>query len=240
MKPVLVVRHVAHEGPGYLADFLNQRSVPFEILAIDSGDNFPSSPDAYSALVFMGGPMSVNDDLPWIPPALSLIRQALKQNMPVLGHCLGGQLIAKAMGASVYANPVHEYGWLPVQVSDNDLARQWFPRLPPRFIAFHWHGETFDLPGGATRVWASEHCRNQAFVLGNTLAMQCHVEMTPGLVQDWVDRADDETLAVAPSVQARDVILSDLAGRISAMQSIADSIYDNWLARVFEYTRHEK
>ncbi|KPK12091.1 MAG: glutamine amidotransferase [Acidithiobacillales bacterium SG8_45] len=236
MQDILIIRHVAHEGPGYLAEFLKARKIPYRILAIDNGENLPTSIDGFTGLVLMGGPMSVNDDLPWIPPALALVQQALDRDLPVLGHCLGGQLIARAMGASVHANPVPEYGWLPIEVADNSLARQWFPTLTHGFTAFHWHGETFDLPDGATHVWSSDHCRNQAFVVGNTLAMQCHVEMTPKLVQDWVDRADDDTLSTSPSVQNRDTILSGLDQKISEMQSTADDVYGQWLARVLNNT----
>ena len=235
MKPILIVRHVAHEGPGYLADFLHERTVPFEVLAIDSGVKIPTSPDSYSALVFMGGPMSVNDDLPWIPSAVSLIQGALDQDIPLLGHCLGGQLIARALGAAVYPNPVHEYGWLPVEVSGNEVAQQWFPGFQKEFMAFHWHGETFDLPDGATHVLASADCHNQAFVYGNALAMQCHIEMTPELVQDWVARADEQDLAAVNQTKVK--ILKDLDERTFELQQCAERVYSQWLERVVTHAR---
>jgi len=232
MKEILIIRHVKHEGPGYLAEFLEARKIPYRVLAIDNGENLPESVGDFSGMVLMGGPMSVNDDLPWISPALALIREAIDQDMPLLGHCLGGQLIAMSLGARVYTNPVPEYGWLPIQVSDTALAQQWFPTLGTEFTAFHWHGETFDLPDGATHVWSSDHCRNQAFVIGNTLAMQCHVEMTPELVRDWVDRASDDTLSASPTIPTKDTILSDLDNNIAALRKIADEIYGHWLALV--------
>lgn len=232
MKEILIIRHVAHEGPGYLADYLERRSIPFRVLAIDHGDNIPESIEGLSAIVFMGGPMSVNDDLPWIPPALGLILKALAAGLPLLGHCLGGQLIAKALGAKVGPNPVPEYGWLPVQVANNDVAARWFDGVNREFIAFHWHGETFDIPEGATHVLASPHCLNQGFVFGNALALQCHIEMTPELVNDWVSRADDVTLSPSPSVQGRNEILNDLNQKVDAMQKVADKIYDRWLERI--------
>ena len=232
MKEILIIRHVAHEGPGYLADYLETRSIPYRVLAIDHGENIPHSIEELSAIVFMGGPMSVNDDLPWISPALGLIRKALAADLPLLGHCLGGQLIARAMGAKVGPNPVPEYGWLPVQVVNNDVAARWFDGVNREFIAFHWHGETFDIPEGATHVLASPHCINQGFVLGNSFALQCHIEMTPELVNDWVSRADDVTLSPSPSVQGRNEILNDLDHKVDAMQTIADKIYTRWLERI--------
>ena len=98
MKPVVIFRHVAIEGPGYLADFLDARHIPWQLVRIDEGDALPLSVREYSGVALMGGPMSVNDDLPWIPPLLALVREAVEADIPVLGHCLGGQLMAKAMG----------------------------------------------------------------------------------------------------------------------------------------------
>src|SRR3989338_10047944 len=104
MKPIAIFRHISNEGPGYLAEFLDERQIPWELIAIDAGDAVPHSAEAYSGLVFMGGPMSVNDALPWIPPVLALIRDAVAGDVPVLGHCLGGQLISRALGATVSRN----------------------------------------------------------------------------------------------------------------------------------------
>jgi GMP synthase-like glutamine amidotransferase len=229
MKPVLIVRHVAHEGPAYLGEFFRSHEIPVELLRIDAGEPVPPKPDRFAGIVFMGGPMSVNDDLPWIAPALDLIRQAMDVGIPVLGHCLGGQLMARALGAEVTGNPVPEYGWLPVEVDDNPVAKEWFSRLPPRFEAFHWHGETFACPSGATPVLRSEFCDNQGFVIGNSLALQCHVEMTNDLTYDWVHRAEPGTLTPAPSIQSGDDMLSDLDQKVAAVQKAADAIYAHWI-----------
>jgi GMP synthase-like glutamine amidotransferase len=229
MSEILIIRHVAHEGPGYLSDFLEQQQIAHRVFAIDAGDPMPDSLKGVAGLVFMGGPMSVNDDLLWIEPALNVIRSAFDSNIPVLGHCLGGQLMAKALGATIGANPVPEYGWLPVQVDNNDTARGWFKGMANEFDAFHWHGETFALPDGATLVLGSKHCANQAFVYGNSLAMQCHIEMTPELVQDWVGRASDDTLSPSPSIQSRQEILANLNEKIAALQSHANTVYQRWI-----------
>ena len=185
MKPIYIFRHIACEGPGYLGDFLERRDVPHRLIAIDQGLCVPPDLSGASALVFMGGPMSVNDPLSWITDELRLIRQAHERNMPVLGHCLGGQLIAKAMGARVSANGVKEIGWHPVEKTD--AAPPWLAELPACFEVFHWHGETFDLPEGATPLLRSAWCENQAFTFGSLLALQCHVEMTAPMVREWAD-----------------------------------------------------
>ena len=126
MKPVAIFRHSATEGPGYFATYLDARRIPWRLLKIDAGDPVPVAPDAWAGLVFMGGPMSVNDVLPWVEDELALVRRAAAAGVPALGHCLGGQLIAKALGATVSRNPVKEIGWGQVTVSPGAEARRWF------------------------------------------------------------------------------------------------------------------
>ena len=126
MKPVAIFRHARSEGPGYFATFLDENNIPWRLLAIDEGELYRKMHMAFSGLVFMGGPMSVNDDLPWISPVLALIRQAVAAGIPVLGHCLGGQLMAKALGGTVGSNPIKEIGWGEVVVAENNEARAWF------------------------------------------------------------------------------------------------------------------
>ena len=162
MKPVAIFRHSPTEGPGYFATFLTQQNIPLALIKIDAGEPAPTDISAYSGLVFMGGPMSVNDDLPWIAPVMSLIRTAVAEDIPVLGHCLGGQLIAKALGGKVTKNPLKEIGWGEVSVVDQPTARAWFGDAPTQFLSFHWHGETFSVPPGATRILESTYCANQA------------------------------------------------------------------------------
>ena len=229
MKPVAVFRSAPTEGPGYFASYLERRNIPLQLVALDEGSPVPRDARRFSGLVFMGGPMSVNDDLPWIAPALELIREAARKDVPVLGHCLGGQLMSRAFGGRVGANPVREIGWGEVRVADNGLAREWLGELPG-FESFHWHGETFTIPPGGTRVLESEHCTNQAFVLGKHLGMQCHVEMTEELVRAWLDTGGEELAAhrTSPAVQPPEAIRKDLPKRLEALHAVADRLYDRW------------
>ena len=230
MKPVAIFRHARSEGPGYFATFLDQKSIPWRLLAIDEGEAMPQDAQTFSGLVFMGGPMSVNDDLPWIPPVLALIRQAVSAGVPVLGHCLGGQLMAKAMGGVVGPNPVKEIGWGKVVVAENTEARAWLGEVS-EFTAFHWHGETFSLPPGATAILSSAYCPNQAFVTGGNLALQCHVEMTAEMVKEWCAIGADEIAAAAssPGVQPVEVMAQDLPRRISDLNRVAGQLYRHWV-----------
>src|SRR3954452_3674663 len=142
MKPVAVLRTSPSEGPGYFATYLERRSIAWKTIALDEGAGVPRDPRRFAGLVFMGGPMSANDALPWIAPALELIREAVRKDVPVLGHCLGGQLMSKAFGGTVRSNAVKEIGWGEVRVADNAVAREWLGVLQA-FMSFHWHGETF-------------------------------------------------------------------------------------------------
>lgn len=229
MSAVLVFRHIQHEGPGYLGDFLDRRKIPYRMVCIDQGEPVPSAPDGISALIFMGGPMSVNDPLPWVEDELRLIRQAIALKIPVLGHCLGGQLMAKALGARVSTNPVSEIGWHQTTRIDNPASRDWLAAIPQSAELFHWHGETFAIPDGATPLLQSRFCPNQAFVYGNSLAFQCHIEMTVPLVKKWVDESRGE-LVTSDSVQSGEEMLRDLPARIGRLNRIADTIYTRWLA----------
>jgi GMP synthase-like glutamine amidotransferase len=230
MRPVAIFRHARSEGPGHFATWLERHSVPWQLIAVDAGEALPRDARRFAGLAFMGGPMSVNDELPWIAPLLELIRDAVRQDVPTLGHCLGGQLIAKAFGAAVTRNPVKEIGWGEVRVADNGLARAWLADLQA-FEAFHWHGETFAIPPGATRVLESEHCANQAFALGRHFGLQCHVEMTEALVEAWCrgGRREIEESAASPAVQTVAEIQRDLGPRIERLQRVADRVYERWL-----------
>lgn len=229
MQEILIFRHAPHEGPGYLADYLGRHRLPWRLIRIDQNNPIPSSIDGVSGLVFMGGPMSVNDPLPWIPPVLELIQQAVSADVPVLGHCLGGQLISKALGGTITKNPVKEFGWLPISRVDSPAAKPWLGDLPGEFEVFHWHGETFSIPPGATRILASSECANQAFVIGKTLAFQCHIEMTGEMVRAWAHLGADDLAPVCATVQNPQAMTANLDVRVKRLQGIADQFYDRWI-----------
>ena len=233
MKPVAIFRHKAVEGPAYFATYLQSRQIPYVVIRIDAGDPVPSEVTTYAGLCFMGGPMSVNDDLPWLPPVLALIRDAVARDVPVIGHCLGGQLIAKALGAAVTRNPVKEIGWGTVDVLDDAQARHWLGEDLRDFLSYHWHGETFAIPDGATRIMSSEWCANQAFVMGKHFAMQCHVEMTADMIRSWCREWAAEVKALAarvPSVQTPAEMEEGIAEKLRALNAVADRIYGRWVS----------
>jgi len=231
MKPVVVFRHSATEGPGYFATFLDAHGIPWRLVRLDEGEAVPGSAAGLAGLGFMGGPMSVNDDLPWIAPSLALIRDAVTRRVPVIGHCLGGQLLAKALGATVRPNPVKELGWSRVTVEDTPVAREWIGATGD-FVTFQWHGETFALPAGGERILTGPFCANQAYVVdGLHLGMQCHVEMTPEMIRSWCESGAGEVRAgrSSPAVQPVEAIAAESAGRLPALTEAATRLYTRWI-----------
>ncbi len=230
MKEVIIFRFLGREGPGYLGDFLDEQNIPWRMVRIDEGEAVPSSILDYSGMVLMGGPMSVNDDLPWIPPLLERIREAKAADIPLLGHCLGGQLITKALGGTVGANQVKEIGWGEVNVKDDETAKFWFGNIQT-FNAFHWHGETFTLPEGAIHILSSQFCQNQAYSLGRHIAFQTHIEVTAEMVKKWCEESAEELLdsASSPAVQQAGEMQQELALHCFFLNKVAKQVYSQWI-----------
>ncbi len=239
MKPIVIVQHEADVGPGQFERYLLQESLPQHTVRVFAGDAMPRSAGPYAGMCSLGGGMSVNDCLPWIGEELALMRDADRLGVPIIGHCLGGQLLAKAFGAEVSRNGVKEIGWSQVQADDAELAREWIGDEPV-FELFQWHGDTFALPAGARRFLTSALCANQAFVIDRKhyahLGMQFHVEMTPQLVCSWVSDPSgtceiDEAFRrqSGTGVQRPEEIVLNVDQRTQRMSLIADRIYQRWL-----------
>jgi GMP synthase (glutamine-hydrolysing) len=180
--PILVLRHEPFEHLGHFSTVLEKLGVSF--LYRDLGDDI--SLHGHSRVIIMGGPQSANDSLPGLAAELGLIEEALKAGMPVLGICLGSQLIAKALGARVYRNGEKEIGWAPVYFTEAGQADALFQGMGESRTFLHWHGETFDLPAGAEWLAYSDKCRHQAYRYGgNVYGLQFHPEVTAEMIVDW-------------------------------------------------------
>lgn len=228
MKPIVVLRHIHFEGPGSLEKLFVELGFSTRVIAVDEGEKVPRGVEEMSALMLMGGPMSANDPLPWLEEEFSLVRLAARRGLPVLGHCLGAQIIARALGSAVQKNPVREIGWFDVQVADNPTARALFGTVSS-FTAFHWHGETFSIPEGAEPILSSAWCPNQGFVKNKILALQCHMEVTPEMLPVWSEAYRDEIAHPSPSVQSEAEMLRHASDRVARMQEVARPLYERWL-----------
>ena len=146
MKPIVIVQHEADAGPGHFEYYLTAKSLRVRNRCVCThGDPMPSSAEPFAGICSLGGSMSVNDELPWIEDELALMRDADQRGVPVIGHCLGGQLLAKAFGAPVTRSAMKEIGWGSVEVDDPELAREWIGDRAG-FELFQWHGDTFSVP----------------------------------------------------------------------------------------------
>jgi GMP synthase (glutamine-hydrolysing) len=187
MIGVHAFRHVGFEHLGLIAPALQSRGLAVQYVDMFDGAPPPQRIGDAAGLIFMGGPMSANDDLPYLRAELALIERAAQAGTPVLGVCLGAQLIAKALGARVYRNRVKEIGWFPVSWTPAAASDPLFAGLSDAETVFHWHSETFDLPPGAELLARSEACSHQAFRVGaNVYGLQFHLEVTPEMIADWV------------------------------------------------------
>jgi len=228
MKPVAIFQHDPLQRPGYLLRYLDEAGIPSQIIRPSEGDDVPRSARAFSGLVFLGSDASVNDPVPWISGELALIRDAIAADVPVLGHCFGGQLLARALGAAVHRSPWPDIGWRRLRVTP--AARSLFGS-DAAVLAFNWHYETFTIPQGATRTLFGEHCLNKGFVHGPHLAFQSHLEVTAEIVDAWCAAHRDELAAAhGPAVQRESEILSRMPERLAAVHKAARSAYANWTA----------
>jgi len=216
-------QHVPFEGLGSIEPWLKKSG--FEITSTRFYES-AKLPDlkTIDLLVVMGGPMSVNDEdrFPWLIAEKQFIWDAIAKSKPVLGICLGAQLIANALGAGVYPNKVKEIGWFPIQgIESND---QPIFEFPESINVFHWHGETFDLPLDAIRLAKSDVCENQAFQFGKSvMALQFHLETTPASAQALVTNCQDE-LIPAPFIQTEEKILSANPAHYKSINDLMDTV----------------
>lgn len=196
------------------------------------GEPLPVKPDAYVGICSLGGTMCANDDLPWIPRELDLLRAAHERNIPILGHCLDGQLLARALGGTVGLSPRMEIGITRVERVDNPATRWWLGDLPQALEVMAWHRDSFTLPPGASHLLRNSHCPNQAFALGHSIGMQGHPEATATIVRTWVALYGQDINPDEVSIQAPATILASLSAGLQRCRLLSDQLYRRWLERV--------
>jgi len=221
------LKHVPFEGLGSIEPWLKNAGYRVTCTRFYESAQLPNPKDV-DFLIVMGGPMSVNDEgrYSWLSQEKRFIRDLIEAGKPVLGVCLGAQLIASAMGARVYRNREKEIGWFAIQASTATVGGPVF-RFPPSVEVFHWHGETFDLPAGAVHLARSAACENQAFQLERSvMGLQFHLETTPETLREIVSHCRAELLP-SKYVQSEAVILS------AGLEKYA--VMNQWMAEVLSF-----
>ncbi len=229
--PIAICQHESSQGPAFLATFLQQQGVAYRIFA--PGERRPSSLRDFSALVVLGSNHSVHDKHAWVRQETELVQDALARHQPVLGHCFGGQLLAKVLGAAVHQNPCPHIGFDLTYRSAAPAAQYWFG-TNRQFQPFYWHQQYFALPAGATRLLYNRFCQNSGFVFGPHLALQCHLEVTSQSVQAWCneDAQNLQRAQTLPGVQSRQTLLSLLSQRLPPLHQLASQVYRRWLMQI--------
>ena len=217
---VLIIKNIQTEGPGTIEEFLRKEDIPFHIVELGSGQ-IPPPLESFNTLVMLGGPMGVNDmeTYPHLMAGSRIIREAINRDLRVLGICLGSQMIAHCLGADVYSGPENEIGWYHIELTGDGLKDPLMRKLAihpgvgdfwRKFMVFHWHGDTFNLPPGATLLASSERYKNQAFKFGNNIyGFQFHVEVTKDMIMHWFEGMSD----VKKMGEETDRIYEEYAGR---------------------------
>ncbi len=219
------------DGPALLGTWLRRRGVDVAVCLAEGSPAFPERIDGYRALALLGGSMSVNDDFAYLRAAGRLIEHAMDRGIPVLGHCLGGQLMARTLGAEVGASSAPEIGWHRIACADVPERQHWFGPEPVQHV-FQWHYEAFDLPAGAVSLASSPACRHQAFAIGPHLALQFHVEIDAAKVRLWLSQGEAayvQAQRLHDSVHREQRVRDDTLRYLVAQQRLADRIYEGWL-----------
>lgn len=228
MPEVIVLQHHPKEPLGTLADALAAAGLTPRCVQVYAGDPVPKTIGTAHGLIVLGGPQSVyeQDRFPYLADELRLIEDTLRQDKPILGLCLGSQLLATALGAPVGSNVAPEIGWYPIARSEAALPDPLWSGLPPLFTGFHWHGDIFQLPSGAVNLASSALTPCQAFRHGaHAWGLQFHLEVTEPILQDW-SIAYAEDLHNAGLTDA--AILTEVAAFLPPMQPLASGVFGRW------------
>lgn len=227
MKSVLVLQHVPHESLGTLEQHFAAAGLAHHYVPLYEEVPTRLETDDAAGLVVLGGPMNVDevDRYPFLAREVDWIRTAVSKELPLLGVCLGAQLLAKAMGSKVYPNPVKEIGWYEIDLTPQAADDPLFSGCTPRQQVFQWHGDTFDLPAGAVHLARSQHCAHQAFRYGPTAwGLQFHIEMTLDLALQWLEEPQNRQELASLDYIDPEVIRSRLPEALTVMQSLGRQV----------------
>lgn len=234
MKPIRVFSHATSEPPGYVLTLLERLQYPYELVCLEDGKSVPMDLHSISALIFMGGVGNVNDPTTWMVEEMQLIQQAKQQGVPILGICLGAQLMSKALGGKVWQSDHVEVGWHAVELLSAASGHPWFSTLPQKFTVFQWHAHVFSPPPGAYAMVTSACTECQAFTMDNNLAIQFHLEMDENLIDYLTQKFSSDLTGDSDCVQSREEIMKNMSAHCSNAYKIADKLLQTWMLSVLE------
>ena len=232
MNEVLVFQHDPFEDLGFFAEVLQNQGTSFRTIRLFHGEVPAEDWEQTSALIILGGPMSASDEeqYPFLRWEKTIIRAAIDEAVPLLGVCLGAQLIAAALGVPVYHGSVKEIGWYPISITPHGQVDSSLGYIPESAVVFQWHGDGFDLPTGAQRLASSVYYENQAFRLGkNIYGLQFHLEMTAEMIERWIDERSKD-LAQVPYIYPERIV-SDTQNYLPTLKYYAEKFLSEFIRR---------
>jgi len=227
VKSIQIIQNWAAEPAGTITDYLNRHSLSYETIRSYAGESMPDV-SACEAAIVLGCPHSVNiyNEFEFLKNLYAFIAAGVRHDLPLLGICLGGQMLAKVLGAQVRKNDVREIGLYRACLTEAGKADPIFAGFDDEFDVFHWHNDTFAIPYGATLLAEEETCRNQAFRKGNAVALQFHLEPRPEDIPLWCDEYSDELTA---ENKTKDDLVSAFADKADRLKELNFRLVKNFL-----------
>lgn len=229
MPNIAVLQHVECETLGMMENIFRENNIDFSYIQTFNGDTIPVDLDDFNALIIMGGPMGVYeyDKFPFISDEITLVKNCLQTKKPILGICLGSQLLASALGSDIVPGPAKEIGWYKIHLDNQSNNDPLFHDFDDSFTAFLWHGDIFDLPPDATKLASSDLTDCQAFKFGtNAYGLLFHLETTRQIALNMVDKFKDE---IKEQNITDDSLLDNLDNRIANLSNIGNIVFTRWI-----------
>lgn len=227
---ILFIKNISIEGPERLESHMSARGFQTRVIDLSRGDTVPEDPAEFDAIVVLGGPMNVDEEskFPYLKSEKELIRAALQRNVPLMGICLGAQLLARVCGAEVIASSRREVGVFPVQLTPEGQTDPLFAGVPREYPVYQWHEDMFEIPKGAARLAESGFCPNQAFRVGQAAyGLQFHMEICPENIREWAENYWD--LSEAGPRKDYEKMIRDFKGSQTAIYQASEAVFDNFV-----------
>jgi GMP synthase-like glutamine amidotransferase len=247
MEPVYILQHNPLHGAGYFQDVLARHDIPHQVHHINPQQPAPPPGTSLSGLALFGGPFNLHDNrLTWLQDEIDFVRRVIDSGLPVLGHGFGGEVVAAALDSAVVRNPVKQIGWFTVKTIHSEESKAWLEDVPDSFELFKWHTQAFEIPMDAIRLFHSDWTPTEAFAAGNVLVFLGHLELTAQMINEWLDKYDDEVahpkedprthgkliLNWDAIIEGPEMICSNLDERLTTLHRVADKLYGRWAERI--------